>query len=178
MSVVKTKKYKPFHPSKMWFWQSIARHNNYKISTIKQIVIMGVLLIGPSPPATVEQFSVFGLSFDLAIIEWIVPRIAYVPETYHVIYQEVLNGVPQNPAYISERVNGTTNITSVDDGYVVVLRNLEPDTDYMYSITSINPVTRTNSSQGVFITRSNDEGRVIFPVRPCIELGLMLMLIL
>lgn len=92
------------------------------------------MLTGPSPPVAVQLFSVFGISFDLAIIEWTVPSIAYVPETYQVIYQEVVEGVPQNLPYISEQVNGATNITSTDDDYVVVLRNLEPDTYYMSCI--------------------------------------------
>ena len=94
------------------------------------------LCIGPALPALIEDFSVYGTSFELAIIRWRVPRITYVPELYRIIYGEVT----ESPAILlaSEIVAGTTNLTSIDDEYSVVVRNLGPNTRYRYSISASN----------------------------------------
>ena len=84
-----------------------------------------------------------------------VPRITYIPETYRVSYQEVSDAA--RPAQVSAPVNGTTNLTSVDDEYFVVLRNLQPNTRYSFQILSSNTVVTIFTSVMTFLTSTSGE---------------------
>lgn len=95
-------------------------------------------------PVPVEQFTVTGVSFELAIIHWVVPSIAYLPETYTVNIT--------SPIQFSQQLNGTTNITSVDDEYFVVLRNLQPNTQYFFQIISASTIGMTQTPNSTFVT--------------------------
>ena len=81
------------------------------------------------------------LSSELAVIQWLVPEIAYTPETYTVTYgtdRTMLN-------YTSEVVIGSTDVTAVNQVYSVTLRNLQSNTRYYYQVVATNNIG-TNSS--------------------------------
>lgn len=105
--------------------------------------------VGPSSPVPIEQYGVIGVSFELAIIQWTVPRVAYVPETYMVVYSEVTE---VSQLQVSEVVMGTTNLTSVNDEYTIVIRNLLPDTLYSYQISASNIIVTRFTPDATFTT--------------------------
>lgn len=99
----------------------------------------------------IEQYAVYGVSFELAIIEWTIPSIAYTPETYRVFYYEI-NGTTRHS---SQDVVGTTNLSSVNEEYMVVLRNLLPSRQYTYQISTSNALIPIGSltANSTFLTR-------------------------
>lgn len=99
--------------------------------------------LGSISPAPIEQFGVYGVSFELAIIEWTVSRITYTPETYQVVYRQV--GDSEELIY-SEEVIGTTNLSATNTQYSVVITNLQPNSMYTYNISARN-VGVTRSTQ-------------------------------
>lgn len=81
------------------------------------------------------------LSSEIAVIEWLVPAVAYTPETYTVTYgtdHTMLN-------YTSEVVVGSTDIMAISQVYSVTLRNLQSNTRYYYEVVVTNS-NGTNSS--------------------------------
>ena len=123
-------------------------------SNLHVMLIMIITLIpGPAPPAPITQYSVVAVSFELALVTWMVPRITYIPETYMARYQEVSDAAI--PAQVSAPVNGTTNLTSVDDEYFVVLRNLQPNTQYSFQILSSNTIVTRFTPVMTFLTSTS-----------------------
>ena len=100
-------------------------------------MILQMHLAGPSSPAPIEQFMVYGVSFELAIIQWTVSQITYTPEIYRVIYRQITED-STNPNQTSELVIGTTNLSALNTVYSEVIKNLQPNSRYTYQILSSN----------------------------------------
>ena len=114
-----------------------------------------VLILGPSSPAPIQQFTVYGLSFELAIIQWIVPRITYTPETYRVIYRQGLDGDVNTTMQVSDLVMGTTNLSAMNTVYSEVIRNLQPNSFYSYQIAASNTQVTRFTQESSFSTSSS-----------------------
>lgn len=100
-----------------------------------------MITLGSSAPVQPTDIVHTTLSSELAVIQWIVPEIAYTPETYTVTFgtdRTMLN-------YTSEVVVGSTDVTAINQVYSVTLRNLQSNTRYYYRVVAINSFG-TNSS--------------------------------
>lgn len=78
--------------------------------------------------------------------------ITYTPETYRVVYRELLDDEVQGPTQASEVVNGTTNLTALNVEYTVVIRNLRPGTSYSYMIVTNNTFTTSSTGSNTLLT--------------------------
>ena len=70
------------------------------------------------------------------MIQWLVPEIAYTPETYAVIYgadRAMLN-------YTSDVAIGSSNISALNQMYSASMRDLQPNTRYYYQVVASNSV--------------------------------------
>lgn len=76
------------------------------------------------------------LTSDLAVIQWLVPEVAYTPETYNVIYGTDRTSLN----YTSETVIGATDTTALNQVYSVTLRNLHSNTTYYYQVVATNNI--------------------------------------
>ena len=97
--------------------------------------------LGSSAPVQPIDVVHTTLSSEIAVIEWLVPAVAYTPETYTVTYgtdHTMLN-------YTSEVVVGSTDIMAISQVYSVTLRNLQSNTRYYYEVVATNS-NGTNSS--------------------------------
>ena len=93
-----------------------------------------MITLGSSAPVQPTDIVHTTLSSELAVIQWIVPEIAYTPETYTVTFgtdRTMLN-------YTSEVVVGSTDVTAINQVYSVTLRNLQSNTRYYYRVVAIS----------------------------------------
>lgn len=109
---------------------------------------------GPRPPVTPMLFLPTRVADNLAVIHLLIPLLVYLPETYSVTYQ--VTGAPASTAVVSQLVNSTTNLSAVIQEYFVVLRDLQPNTEYSFNITSENIVGTTRSTSNTFRTTSTE----------------------
>lgn len=119
-----------------------------------------LLLIGPRLPIQITDRYVSGVSTNLAIIQFIVPRIAFIPELYRVEYNIIIgdNVGPIN-TMLSDVIVGSSDISSVNVCYTEVLSNLDSDRLYNFTIASSNDNFSTSvySSPLVFSARTTGE---------------------
>ena len=88
------------------------------------------------------------LSSDYAMIQWLVPEVAYTPETYTVIYgadRTMLNDT-------SDIVIGSSNISALNQMYSVSIRDLQPNTRYYYQIVATNSIGMNSSVVSELVT--------------------------
>lgn len=78
------------------------------------------------------------LSHNLAVIQWVVFRPTYTPETYYVQYSPVVSGNDTAQIFISQTVSGTTDLAAVNMEYDILLKGLENGTIYVANIVSNN----------------------------------------
>ena len=105
-------------------------------------------LLGLSVPAQPIDVAHTTLSSEYAMIEWLVPEVAYTPETYTVIYgtdRTVLN-------YTSELVMGPSDITARNQMYSIPLRDLQPNTRYYYQVVAANSIGMNSSVVSELVT--------------------------
>ena len=83
-------------------------------------------------------------------IEWIVPSVAYSPESYVVMY-----GTSEDALDLtSDTVQGSSDITSTNEHYSVVLRNVDFETTYHFEIVATNSFNSTSTDTLTFTTQS------------------------
>ena len=83
-------------------------------------------------------------------IEWLVPRVAYTPESYVVMYGTSGDTLDQT----SETVQGSSNITSTNEHYSIVLRDLDHDTTFYFEIVATNSFDSIDTDTMIFTTQS------------------------
>ena len=92
------------------------------------------------------------------MIEWLVPEVAYTPETYTVIYgtdRTMLN-------YTSEPVMDASDITALNQiQYSVPLRDLQPNTRYYYQVVAADSIGMNSSVVSELVTPLPGNTRMI-----------------
>lgn len=109
---------------------------------------MIIIPLGSSAPLQPIDTIHTMLSSDFAVIQWLVPEVAYTPENYTVIYgtdRTMLN-------YTSQIVLGTTDIKATNQAYLVTLTNLMSNTTYYYQVVAINNIGLNSSVIGELAT--------------------------
>ena len=91
----------------------------------------------PALPVPISNYHIYGVSSELAIIHWFVPRIAYTPETYYVQYR-IDNEERIGLTLMSTIVSGSRNLSSRNVEYEVVLDRLNSGTYYTANIVANN----------------------------------------
>ena len=79
---------------------------------------------------------------DFAVIEWLVPVIAYTPETYTVYYgpdEAQLN-------FTSDVMIGTGDITATNQFYSTTIVGLQSNMTYYYQVVATNSVGQNKST--------------------------------
>ena len=94
----------------------------------------------------------YGVSFELAIIQWTVPFTTYIPEMYRIVYNELIDDEVPAQTMASDLINGTTDLTAQNVQYAAVLRSLRPGTSYSYSISASNTVSTRFTPSATFFT--------------------------
>ena len=85
---------------------------------------------------------------DYAVIEWLVPVIAYTPETYTVYYgpdEAQLN-------FTSNDVIGTVDITATNQIYSTTIMDLQSNETYYYQVVATNSVGLNKSTIAQLVT--------------------------
>ena len=93
--------------------------------------------VGPVVPVAATNIESTVTSFSTVILAWTVPRVAYTPETYTVVYGTNQLSLDQR----SDSVNGTSGTTH----YSVELTQLQHSTQYYYQVESVNIAGFTQS---------------------------------
>ena len=114
---------------------------NYKVQSASLLPIINDYTSGSSAPAQPIDTVHTTLSSELAVIQWLVPVVAYTPETYTVSY----GTDPTMLNYTSEVIVGSTDVTAINQVHLVTLRNLQSNTRYYYRVVATNTIG-TNSS--------------------------------
>ena len=91
----------------------------------------------PPYPVSVDIGTVFALSSTLAVIQFMVPLIAYIPERYRVEYNIVVGDSGVVTPMYSDVLVGSSNISS-SSSYTIVLASLQPNTLYNFTIAATN----------------------------------------
>ena len=105
-------------------------------------------IIGESAPVRPTDAVHTTVTADYVVIEWLIPVIAYTPETYTVHYgpnEENLN-------FTSDVVIGTGDITAKNQIYSTTIRDLQSNTTYYYQIVAANSVGLNESELAQLIT--------------------------
>ena len=87
---------------------------------------------------------------DFVIVQWVVPYIAYTPETYIIQYGLTETFLTNT----SDIVSGSSDIMATNQLYSVRLSNLELLTDYFYQVVAMNSFDSNTSETAVFTTSS------------------------
>lgn len=117
-------------------------------------------LLGP-----IESFSLFGVSFELAIIRWTVQRIVSTPENYRVEYYEADS--KEMTINFSNDVRLMVNMSTMRSEFVAILTNLRSGQPYTVRIAASddNFVTSVYSDQSInFSLRNSGEFMVLLLV--------------
>ena len=92
-----------------------------------------------APPAPILTYHIYGVSTELAILHWIIPRIAYTPETYYIQYR--LSGEEgSDTIFTSTSICGSSELSARDVEYSIVLDGLSSGTFYVANIVANNSV--------------------------------------
>ena len=84
-----------------------------------------------------------------AAISFIIPNIAYTPETYSVKYTGAILQTTQATSIIRR---GSNNITAINQEFTIMLTGLEEDNTYTYTVDSINCLGTTSTVEMHFRT--------------------------
>ena len=84
-----------------------------------------------------SDYHVYGVSNELAILHWFVPRITYTPEVYYIQYS-VSDEEGTGEILVSPIVVGSTNLSAVNMEYEIVLDGLNRGTFYTATVVSNN----------------------------------------
>ena len=102
-------------------------------------------------PGPVSDSHVYGVSNDLAIIHWIVPRITYTPERYYIQYR-TSNEDGSGQTFMSSVVTGSSDLSAQDVEYDIVLDGLSSGTFYTANLTANNSLGSQVVAQISFAT--------------------------
>lgn len=106
----------------------------------------------PAPPAPISNYHIYGVSNQLAIIHWIVPRIVYTLETYYIQYRTSIDEGRMSETLASYTVTGSRSISAENVEYEIVLDNLNSGTFYTANIVANNSFGRVVSPEISFAT--------------------------
>ena len=84
-----------------------------------------------------------------AAISFIIPNIAYTPETYSVKYTGAILQTTQATSIIRM---SSSNITAINQEFAIMLTGLEEDNTYTYTVDSTNCLGTTSTVEMSFIT--------------------------
>jgi len=105
------------------------------------------LCIGPTSPNAPSIQRSIPYSTE-ALVSWRVGKIAYTQENYHVEF-----GVSNDALTMrSEAVNGSSNLTSINQLYSVTLTGLDPFTQYYYTVVATNSFITAQTTVQAFQT--------------------------
>lgn len=110
--------------------------------------IILILSLGASAPVKPMDIVHTTVTADHAIIEWLIPVIAYTPETYIVNYgpdEAQLN-------FTSDTVIGTRDITARNQIYSTTISDLQSNTTYYYQVVAENSVEFNKSRIAQLVT--------------------------
>ena len=108
-------------------------------------------------PTPVSNYHIYGVSDQLAIIHWIVPRIAYTPETYYIQYRAISED-GSGTMFVSPTIMGTEDLSARNVEYDVVLEGLDSGTFYVANIVANNTIGGQPSMDIRFTTSPLGEG--------------------
>ena len=111
-------------------------------------IIIAALYLGrrnPVQPATVQAVNITSTS---ATVQWVVPYLSYTPEQYIVLYGTAEAMLDQT----STTLDSTTDITSLNVTYQVVIEGLVPNTLYHFQLRSTNTIGETTAAVMTFMT--------------------------
>ena len=95
-------------------------------------------LLGPLPPSGLaENFTIVGVSYELAIIQWVVQYIAYTPETYRIQYRKQGE---EEVIQTSIPIMGSTNFSAVNEQFTLALDGLDANATYYATVVSSNTI--------------------------------------
>ena len=131
-------------------------HSETAIITVKGKLLYSIIIvadafdynIGESAPVRPTDTVLTTVTADSAVIKWLMPVIAYTPETYTVQYgpdEEKLN-------FTSDIVIGTGDITARNHIYSTTITDLQSNTIYYYQVLATNSVGLNKSETAQFIT--------------------------
>lgn len=96
-------------------------------------------------PAVVQAVNITSTS---ATVQWVVPYLSYTPEQYTVLYGTAEAMLDQR----STTLSSTTDITSLNVTYEVVIEELVPNTVYYFQLHSANTIGETTAAVMTFMT--------------------------
>ena len=108
------------------------------------------LISGASAPVKPMDTVHTTVTADYAVIEWLIPAIAYTPETYTVHYGP--DEVQLN--FTSDIVIGTRDITAKNQIYSTTVLDLQSNTTYYYQVVARNSVGFNKSRIAQLVTSS------------------------
>ena len=107
-------------------------------------------LLGPSPPSGLaENVTIVGVSYELAIIQWVVQYIVYTPETYRIQYRKegeeevIQTNIP---------IMGSTNFSAVNERFTLALDGLDANATYYATVVSSNTIGTDRTVEVMFQT--------------------------
>lgn len=95
------------------------------------------IVAAQAPPAPIFNYHVYGVSTELAVLDWIVPHITYTPETYYIQYRQSSED-GGDMIFMSSIVAGSSNLSAQDVEYSIVLDGLRSGTFYIANIVANN----------------------------------------
>ena len=114
--------------------------------------------IGIRAPIIPEGVNVTQISTNSAIIQWVIPSIAYTPEMYVVEYSEMLDSL----IYSANSTSREDNITAVDTNHSVQLKDLEPGTKYYFVVEAQNSNLSSRTAPFFFCTNETGMRKIFF----------------
>lgn len=121
-----------------------------------------IISTAPAPPAPISNYHVYGASNELAIIHWIISRIAYTPETYYIQYRTSIDEGRASETLASYTITGSRNFSAENVEYEIVLDNLNSGTFYTANIVANNSFGRVVSPEISFATAPLGKIQCIF----------------
>ena len=128
-------------------------HSSIVYSIVYSIVchsssVTCTLSTGPTAPVVSHPFNAIDIFGIQVTIQWTVPSIAYIPETYMVQYGQFDHTLSSNSSVVASGAD----ISITDKTYHVVLMGLEPVTEYFYRVVSTNTVGQSTTAVDRFNT--------------------------
>ena len=106
-----------------------------------KIICHHFTLLGPSPPnGLAEDVTIVGVSYELAIIQWVVQYIAYTPETYRIQYRKEGE---EEVIQTSIPIMGSTNFSAVNEQFTLALDGLDANATYYATVVPVIPLEPT-----------------------------------
>jgi hypothetical protein len=120
-----------------------------------------VTVSGPSNPATPVLPTVYGTGVDFAIVQWIVSRVEFTPDTYYVEYGDFTDD-DSDPDLIRKQypiINA--NFTATDTVFMFVVDGLGPSRLYGFKIVAENSNGETSTEEFTYSSTRNQEPFII-----------------